>query len=684
MLQQCTRLQRLRIEGRAKDGLELESWSKILGSGLPGTITNLTLAIESQVSFAFSPLPPILFSRCSCNLQELSLHMTHSYPRVQSEQPTGENWDNGVEEPLPSLRILNVTCQSSRMYSSPLLKFISRCTHLESLHISSLNETWTGVLGACLHLKSLRIVIFDTKSAQLLTDELINGLPSLANIHIDCYFEDMRDQDLAKMFSACRTGWRSINAPCIDKFAVEVIVQHYPTLEELSLKRAYELSSKYMQQILSSGPRLRSFITLIDEDDSFPYIDASQILALDFIDADSSSDSLRPWACESTLTVLRAKILGIPRPDITKTYSGRPLEDGMLGHEDRDVYDASRKIGGLDDIGRQYKCLEKSLKSGLQMLEGLKQLRVLSVVRMATSIGVKEIIPLIGSYLLPVDLLQCVRVNQEWNIALIPLLWRTIDSSLPTWHKILKEYDSEIAQEQLDEQWPQLLFNKYSHHIRALKVYHRDIFRFVRRGGTCTRLQTLEVFYLDGNETLYQEYNIDHGLGFSPLEECEKGAYSDTVLSRLFEGVFRPEESCGRSLTSQKRDWFALQHSWLLVLANPGLTFLHMSRNLRRLSNLANESGPFYYKALSRLKNLVTFSDPYYRLSLPALLESLPLLPKWNRLLDVTYPHLETLELKKGLVYIGDVFNTMKHCPNVVYLGFEGVSLEPIKYFEDM
>ncbi|KAG9068299.1 hypothetical protein KI688_010565 [Linnemannia hyalina] len=586
MLQQCTRLQRLQIEGRVNDAQELESWSKILGSGLPRTITNFTLVID--------------------------------YPRVQIEQRTEENWDNGEEEPLPSLRILNVTCQSSRLYSPPLLKFITRCTHLESLHISRLNETWTGVLGECLHLKSLRIVIFDTKSAQLLTDELRNGLPSLANIHIDCYFEDMRDQDLANMFSACRTGWRSINAPCIDKLAVEAIVQHCPTMEELSLKRAHELSSKHMQQILSSSPRLRSFITLIDEDDSLPYIDASQILALDFIDADSSSDFLRPWACESTLTVLRAKILGIPRPDITKTYSGRPLEDGMvlpedyvgqgqdigrrvyerlarftrlerleLGHEDRDVYYPSRKIRGLDDIGHQYTCLEMSLKSGLRILEGLKQLRVLSVVRMATLIGVEErSSPSSDPTSSPSTYCSASKSTKNGTSPLIPLLWHTIDSSLPTWHKILKEFDSEHAQGQMDEQWLQLLFNKYAHHIRALE--------------------------------------------------------------------------------------------------NPGLTFLHMSRNLRRLGNLANELGQFHHKALSGLKNLVTFSDPYYRLSLPALLRSLPLvkhlcleLPRWNRLLD-------TLELKKGLVYIGDVFNILKHCPNVVYLGFEGVRLEPIKYFEDM
>ncbi|KAF9152103.1 hypothetical protein BG015_005762 [Linnemannia schmuckeri] len=306
-----------------------------------------------------------------------------------------------------------------------------------------------------------------------------------------------------------------------------------------------------------------------------------------------------------------------------------------------------------------------------------------------------DILPLVGCYLLPVDLLQCVQVNQEWNTALIPLLWHTIDSSLSAWHKILQEYDSEHAQGQKDEQWLQLLFNKHAHHIRSLKVHHRDLLRFVGQSGTCTRLLSLEVFHLDGNETLKehadQDYNIWHGQGVSSLDECEERAFSDIVLSPLFEGVFRPEESRCRSLTSQKRDWFALQHFWLLVLTNSGLTFLHMSRNLRCLGNFVDESGPLYYKALSGLKNLITFSDPYYRLSLPALLESLPLvkhlhleMPKWNRLLDATYPHLETLELREGNIYIGDVFNILKHCPNVVYLRLVGVMLQPMKYYEDM
>ena len=61
------------------------------------------------------------------------------------------------------------------------------------------------------------------------------------------------------------------------------------------------------------------------------------------------------------------------------------------------MYDPNRKLrertalGRLDDIGHQYKCLKMSIKSGLQILEGLKELKVLGVVRMTTTIGVEDV-----------------------------------------------------------------------------------------------------------------------------------------------------------------------------------------------------------------------------------------------------------------------------------------------------
>ncbi|KAF9125662.1 hypothetical protein BGW39_007230 [Mortierella sp. 14UC] len=303
-----------------------------------------------------------------------------------------------------------------------------------------------------------------------------------------------------------------------------------------------------------------------------------------------------------------------------------------------------------------------------------------------------ELLPLIGSHLLPVDLLQCVQVSRDWNAAFIPLLWHTIDSDRPIWRKILNEYDSDHAQGQKDEQWIQALFNKHAHHIRCLKVYHRDVFRFAGQSGTCTRLESLEVFRLDESETLKeiadQEYNISHGVGASTLDECEEAGFGDVVLLPWFEGGFQAEESRCRSLTSQRRDWFAYQYFWLLALTNPGLKFLRLNRNLWGLARLKPESG-LYFKILSRVKSLVTLDDPYYGQSLSALLESVPMV-KHLRLetvelepaLEVAHPHLESIVMSRTIARIRQLFNVLKHLPNLTYLRIRNLRLKEYEYFD--
>ncbi|KAF9925711.1 hypothetical protein FBU30_004577 [Linnemannia zychae] len=153
------------------------------------------------------------------------------------------------------------------------------------------------------------------------------------------------------------------------------------------------------------------------------------IMAKDFVDADPKTKTLRPWACESTLTVFSAKIIGIPRPDVTMTHYGRPhivlqetypgesyaiqrqvyerlsrfthLKILSLGNDDCDLGNQGRfveneledrideYIYGDDEF--QYECLSMNLYSGVEILGALKKLRVLNIFRMATMIDVKDI-----------------------------------------------------------------------------------------------------------------------------------------------------------------------------------------------------------------------------------------------------------------------------------------------------
>ncbi|KAF8948414.1 hypothetical protein BGZ47_004996 [Haplosporangium gracile] len=337
--------------------------------------------------------------------------------------------EDGDGEPLPLLKEVRVTCLDKKPYPLSWPRFLSRCTNLESLRVSSVDQSWIHVLAGCVHLKSLRLKMINSVSLRYLTSALRSGLPNLDAIRLHNAPLGTTDREKEDMLSACHKGWRSIAIPKMGPLAIQTLIQHCSTLEALDLTMAYGLTSRNMQQILSSSPRLVTFVTL-ECDDLYSYNvnEATHILAIDFIDADLSSNSLKPWECESTLKVFRAKISGIPRPNITRTFHGHPVKDGMLiqeahpnqsqeilhrvyerlgrltrlerlelGHEDRNTFDESRTfddpadVESMDDKDHQYDCLDMNLRSGLRMLEGLKQLRVLSVVRMATLIGVEEV-----------------------------------------------------------------------------------------------------------------------------------------------------------------------------------------------------------------------------------------------------------------------------------------------------
>ncbi|KAG0312060.1 hypothetical protein BGZ97_011465 [Linnemannia gamsii] len=297
-----------------------------------------------------------------------------SYPRHNGEQQAVEM--EGQEGLLPSIRALNVICQDGNQCPPSLSWFLSRCTNLESLHVSRLDETWVRALEACIRLKCLRIGSIDEESPKLLTMTLKNGLSSLDSIQIDSCNEGFQDQDIADMLAACHRGWRSISIPRLGAIAVRAVIRHCATLESLTLRRSYGLTSGDILQILSSSPRLESLVTLISDNVRHPCTELTHIMATDFIDAEPFSESLKSWACEPTLKVFRARISGIPRPDITETFTGYPMQDDLilsedypgqsheiqqrvyrrfarlaklerleLGYEDRDLSDSSRDLG---------------------------------------------------------------------------------------------------------------------------------------------------------------------------------------------------------------------------------------------------------------------------------------------------------------------------------------------------
>ncbi|KAI1300361.1 hypothetical protein EDD11_006289 [Mortierella claussenii] len=87
------------------------------------------------------------------------------------------------------------------------------------------------------------------------------------------------------------------------------------------------LKRENMRQTLASNPRLQTFVTL--NGGSNPVPEAAHFMPEDFIDLDHASNSLKPWKCESSLRMFRAKILGIPPPDVVVYRYWLSRENGL-------------------------------------------------------------------------------------------------------------------------------------------------------------------------------------------------------------------------------------------------------------------------------------------------------------------------------------------------------------------
>ncbi|KAG0368885.1 hypothetical protein BGX24_002659 [Mortierella sp. AD032] len=459
ILNQCPNLTFLRLESWEGGDEQLEFWKKIAREVLPRLV-------EFSVKFSFSNLassrtgegdglernrpitkssaPRVLATGCSGKLERLqipcivqcegSVSSTTISGQVQSAEDAKKDVEK-EEELLIGLKFLGSSALNDNGSWSGWKRFLKRCVNLETLQINTLDSGWSQVLEECTFLKRLRISLADVSVICLLTDILrAGGLPNLDDIDIYCLFHressnhPVTDDHIASLLAAGnRKGWRNVQVPTLKTRSAEALIQHCTTLESVHVKNTPGLTSAIMRQILTSSPRLHTFVVL-DYGEYEPSI-ASHFMAEDFIDLNPDTGVLRPWACESTLTVFSAKILGIPRPDVTLTHYGLPRADvrGVqvlqethpgqshdlqvriyerlarfahlstlgLGHDDRDTTGEEVENANGDcvlcDYDFQYECLSFSMDSGLRILERLKELKRLVVFRMATRIGLEEV-----------------------------------------------------------------------------------------------------------------------------------------------------------------------------------------------------------------------------------------------------------------------------------------------------
>ncbi|KAG0374240.1 hypothetical protein BGX24_010646 [Mortierella sp. AD032] len=226
------------------------------------------------------------------------------------------------------------------------------------------------------------------------------------------------DQQIALLIQSSQ-AWKHISLSFFHGLGslstAALVHQHSKTLESLVLKECDGFCSEDIQAVLSSCVNLRVFQAMTSSGTEFSstvYLDASEMV-----------DS--PWVCLG-LESLMLVITGIARPDLKHDQYGRPLtgplHDGSiqgyelqrivygqlgkltrlrelwLGHDVPDLDDEENyhptEIDGqwkYIDPDEQFECLEFSLRSGLDLLGGLTELKVLNVDRMNIRVGLLEV-----------------------------------------------------------------------------------------------------------------------------------------------------------------------------------------------------------------------------------------------------------------------------------------------------
>ncbi|KAG0343428.1 hypothetical protein BG004_005323 [Podila humilis] len=230
--------------------------------------------------------------------------------------------------------------------------------------------------------------------------------------------DNASDNHLTKLVRRS-TIWETIDlagqGQCGDETATE-IAKRCSQLIELNITNCESISSTSFNRILCMAPKLLNLYANYEVDEGYPR--NPQLLAEDVIRS--------PWACKF-LKIFDADITGVPRPDVKFRHDLQPVEGPLHSGSVEDSRLIQRRVlaqlGELTeleelrlgqfsmDIGNecnfaiieetgecryahpdfQLTCLEMSLAGGLELLAGLKKLRVLNLSKMMHRVGVPEL-----------------------------------------------------------------------------------------------------------------------------------------------------------------------------------------------------------------------------------------------------------------------------------------------------
>ncbi|KAF9286413.1 hypothetical protein BGZ88_009103 [Linnemannia elongata] len=332
-----------------------------------------------------------LLARCSSKLEELTLETAITGPedgRLNEEESKEEEvLSTGAQPRCLTLSFWGDTSESKAFW--PWLW--RRCMHVERLEVLCANDTVHSLAeGMLSHMSNLDSIKLGSET---------NAFPDEDGYATYCM--ELEDEHVATVLSSCRKGWKAVDlrsSASIEDAAWKSLANHFFTLEKIVILGGVSIGSECLRRILSSCPNLHTLVTIDDgnylNDDNF----STTMYAKEFVDLDQATGELNPWACERSLKVLKVLVASVSdNPNAYRPATQRQvykrlarfinLETLWLGHDPR----ISIELKSDTTADTQDKCLQMSLDSGLDMLQGLTALQELSVSNMRTLIGWKEL-----------------------------------------------------------------------------------------------------------------------------------------------------------------------------------------------------------------------------------------------------------------------------------------------------
>ncbi|KAG0080182.1 hypothetical protein BGZ90_000354 [Linnemannia elongata] len=343
--------------------------------------------------------------------------------------------------PLTQLFIEDCMCPGPLIWSKDYIipswvPFLQRCPNLRSLALGSCPPPiWFEIArllqAHCPRVEDLAIAYghqFNTQHLDKCDAALSALLFACSHPHMDDTFgqddETIAEEPIEPAMGLKRLRLDALILPLKSHALRMLLDYHSGSLTDLGIMDCQNLQKSFNRSTLLKI--LRSFGQL-EQVHLLPSGEVEYVEEDHVFDAQALIDSIRTptqyttatstWACASSLKVLRIMIGGLTRSNNNNNNNNNDINnsamdttaDGEDFNLQRQIYRFLGSLKNLEELclgfgpeedsiftlpqdqGRQKECLDFSLDTGLELLEGLKSLRVLNVARMNHQIRLSEV-----------------------------------------------------------------------------------------------------------------------------------------------------------------------------------------------------------------------------------------------------------------------------------------------------